>query len=221
MTQDPAVNNARLNRRTANASIPLYYALLDVAPTATFDEIRRAYRQKSKLYHPDTTTLPREIAVPKFQELNKAYAVLSLPEQRLAYDQQQNRTRPTPSTEVEKRDTYSQTIRVKSAYLDAEERQLSPGELFALFILGLTFVLCLAIAVVLGISRGEMALQSSRQPEPVPLLSKPSPSAKVSTKIIHKSERSPILPSTAKANKASKPNEALKSTHSAILQKQG
>jgi hypothetical protein len=219
VTQDPAVNDARSNRGTVNAAIPLYYVLLDVAPTASPDEIRKAYRQKSKLYHPDTTTLPREIAVAKFQELNKAYAVLNSPEQRLAYDQQQHRPSPSPATEVGKRDTYSQNIRVKSAYLDAEERQLSPGELFALFILGLTFVLCLVIAVVLGFSRGEMALQFSKQRLPAPPLSNPSSVKTAKTTL--KPERSPMLPSTAKVHTDSKPNKSLNSTRSGTLQKQG
>jgi hypothetical protein len=220
VTQDPAVNDARSNRGTVNTAIPLYYALLGVAPTASPNEIRKAYRQKSKLYHPDTTTLPRDVAVAKFQELNKAYAVLNSAEQRLLYDQQQTRPRPNPSVEVEKRETYSQSIRVKSAYLDAEERPLSPGELFALFILGLTFVLCLVIALVLGISRGEMALKFSKQITPVPLLSKPSPSARTS-QTIPKTVRSPMLPSTAKVNQSTKSIGSPKTAHSPVSQKQG
>jgi DnaJ domain len=219
VTQDPAVNDARSNRGTVNTAIPLYYSLLDVVPTASPDEIRKAYRQKSKLYHPDTTTLPRDVAVAKFQELNKAYAVLNSAEQRLVYDQQQTRPRSTQSVEFEKRETYTQNIRVKSAYLDAEERPLSPGELFALFILGLTFVLCLVIALVLGISRGEMALKFSQQLAPAPSLSKPSP--KTLPKTILKPERSPMLPSTAKVNKSIKPIGTPKIARSPVSQKQG
>jgi hypothetical protein len=48
-----------------------------------------------------------------------------------------------------------------SAYLDATDRPLSPGEIFALFILGLTFVGCLVLAIAIGITRGEAVLQPS------------------------------------------------------------
>jgi curved DNA-binding protein CbpA len=171
VTGDPTVESFRQNQGKTWSAIPVYYARLDVTPTASPDEIRKAYRLKSKLYHPDTTLLPRELAVQKFQELNQAYAVLSNPEKRLSYDQQQHNFSmavPPGDTGTSEAGAYAQSIRVKSAYLDAKERQLSPGEIFALFILGLTFVLCLIIALVLGISRGEMALTASKSAQPLP-----------------------------------------------------
>ncbi len=63
-----------------------YYTLLGLHPTATAIEIRRAYRELSKRYHPDTTDLQSAIATAKFQQLNEAYATLSNPERRLTYD---------------------------------------------------------------------------------------------------------------------------------------
>ena len=63
-----------------------HYELLGVKPTASAQDIRRAYRELSKLYHPDTTELAAAIAVEKFQALNEAYGTLSNPEQRLSYD---------------------------------------------------------------------------------------------------------------------------------------
>ncbi|MEO0410143.1 MAG: J domain-containing protein, partial [Cyanobacteria bacterium P01_A01_bin.135] len=63
-----------------------HYGLLKVSPWASPQEIRRAYRELSKLYHPDTTTLPSDVAVVKFQQLNEAYGTLSNPERRLRYD---------------------------------------------------------------------------------------------------------------------------------------
>ena len=63
-----------------------YYTLLGVAPNASAQDIRRAYRDLSKLYHPDTTELESDVATVKFQALNEAYATLSSPEKLLTYD---------------------------------------------------------------------------------------------------------------------------------------
>jgi len=49
-----------------------YYALLGISPWASEIEIRRAYRDLSKLYHPDTTQLSKEVATENFQKINEA-----------------------------------------------------------------------------------------------------------------------------------------------------
>ena len=53
-------------------------------------------------------------------------------------------------------------------YLDPNDRPLSPGEIFALFILGLTFAACLALVVTVGLTRGDplvtTALNDPEQP---------------------------------------------------------
>lgn len=135
-----------------------YYALLGLHPSASVREIRQAYRELSKLYHPDTTQLPAAIATEKFRELNQAYGTLSNPDRRSAYDLKIGYSRvfvsqPLPSLNQPKSNTYS------SAYLDPNDRPLSPGELFALFILGVTFVGCLILAITIGLTRGEVAFQ--------------------------------------------------------------
>lgn len=139
-----------------------YYALLGLHPSASPIQIRRAYRELSKRYHPDTTNLPNTTATAKFQELNQAYATLSNPERRTAYDHQIGYSRlkvisPYPGFNnpvAETRKTYS-----ASTYLDPTERPLSTGEVFALFILGLTFLGCLLLAIAIGLTRGESAVQ--------------------------------------------------------------
>jgi curved DNA-binding protein CbpA len=137
-----------------------YYSWLEVSPTANAEQIRKAYRLKSKLYHPDTTLLPSEIAVQKFRELNEAYAILGNPEQRMQYDLWLSTAANSfhPST---RKDTEAVADRAKTSSIGnpgPKERPLSPGELFALFILGLTFVVCLVLALILGFARGEMVL---------------------------------------------------------------
>lgn len=62
------------------------YELLEVAPTASADEIKHAYRRHAIRYHPDRNKT--EGATAQFQQLTKAYETLSDPNQRQLYDQQ-------------------------------------------------------------------------------------------------------------------------------------
>lgn len=138
-----------------------YYYLLGVKPTASAQQIRRAYRDLSKLYHPDTTELPAEIATDKFQQLNEAYATLSSPERRLAYDQQVGYSRISvirPPADLNIPASAKRPEYKSNAYLDPSDRPLSAGEVFALFILGLTFVACLILVVTISLTQGETAL---------------------------------------------------------------
>ncbi|MFO0006774.1 MAG: J domain-containing protein, partial [bacterium] len=47
-------------------------------------ELRRAFRNLSKRYHPDTTSLPEAEAREAFRRLQQAYVTLSDPERRRA-----------------------------------------------------------------------------------------------------------------------------------------
>jgi len=59
-----------------------YYAILGVLPTASFEEIRSAYRKGAKRYHPDH--FGRDSAA--FIDIQEAYDVLSDPANRASYD---------------------------------------------------------------------------------------------------------------------------------------
>ncbi len=61
-----------------------YYEVLGISKTATDDEIKKAYRQLAKKYHPDTST--EENAAEKFKEVQEAYEVLKDPQKRSNYD---------------------------------------------------------------------------------------------------------------------------------------
>ena len=137
-----------------------YYSLLGLNPTVSVQEIRRAYRDLSKLYHPDTTQLPAAIATKKFQQLNEAYATLSNPQRRITYDQEIGYSRlPVMQAPADLNMPVSEArkYRVSNAYLDPTDRPLSAGELFALFILGLTFIACLVLVVAIGVTQGDGA----------------------------------------------------------------
>lgn len=61
-----------------------YYKILGVDVLASEAEIKKAYRNLAKQYHPDVNN--NEEAVARFCEIKEAYDVLSNPEQRARYD---------------------------------------------------------------------------------------------------------------------------------------
>lgn len=135
-----------------------YYGLLGLNPTASPLEIRRAYRQLSKLYHPDTTKLAPQLAKTKFQALTEAYATLSNPQRRSIYDLEIGYSRINviqPPLDLNQPKAATDERYSSSAYLDPTDRPLSSGEIFALFMLGITLIGCLVLALVIAWLRGE------------------------------------------------------------------
>ena len=63
-----------------------YYEVLGLQKGAGEEEIKRAFRQLAKKYHPDLNPGNKE-AEAKFKEVNEAYEVLSDKEKRQRYDQ--------------------------------------------------------------------------------------------------------------------------------------
>lgn len=61
-----------------------YYHALGVARDATADDVKKAFRGLARKYHPDVSKEPD--AERRMKEINEAYAVLSDPERRAAYD---------------------------------------------------------------------------------------------------------------------------------------
>jgi len=62
-----------------------YYKIMGVSRDATQDEIKRAYRQLARKYHPDVSK--EDHAEAHFKEVGEAYEVLKDAEKRAAYDQ--------------------------------------------------------------------------------------------------------------------------------------
>jgi len=129
-----------------------HYGLLNLHPSASVIQIRRAYRELSKLYHPDTTNLPLEEAKQKFQRLNEAYGILANPEKRSIYDLQIGYSRWNVIQSPYDFSTFPPDTEkgMRSAYLDPTERPLSSGELFALLLMGITIFGCVLLAITLA-----------------------------------------------------------------------
>lgn len=62
-----------------------YYSVLGVVRDASADDIKKAFRQLARKYHPDVAK-NKASAEKKFKEINEAYEVLSDPEKRRKYD---------------------------------------------------------------------------------------------------------------------------------------
>lgn len=62
------------------------YDLLNVTPTATENEIRKAYYKLAKIHHPDKLQDKDEQAEEKFKEIKFAYEVLTDKSKREVYD---------------------------------------------------------------------------------------------------------------------------------------
>ncbi len=140
--------------------IKTHYTTLGVTPWANERQIRQAYRELSKLYHPDTTNLPTEVAVEQFRQINAAYAILSNPERRTLYDRSIQFFRVNviqPQTVVNS--PTDQPLRYDSSL--PSERPLSGGEMFALLFLALTFLACVMLVVFVAWIRGDHLLPTT------------------------------------------------------------
>ena len=135
----------------APAEGPTYYELLRTPPTASLQQLRQAFRQLSKSYHPDTTTLPAPVAEQAFQQLQRAYAVLSDPQARQLYDERLRLSRFPPSAAG--RPAPAAAVSSGGAPVSLR-RALSGGEWFALLLLGVALVLSLVLGIGVAWARG-------------------------------------------------------------------
>jgi molecular chaperone DnaJ len=61
------------------------YEVLGLSRDASAEEIKKAYRQLARKYHPDVNREDPN-ASEKFKEISEAYEILSDPQKRAAYD---------------------------------------------------------------------------------------------------------------------------------------
>ena len=130
-------------------SCPSHYERLGVSASVDSETLRQAFRRRSKALHPDTTTLPADVAAVQFQQLRRSYDVLSDPEQRRHYDDQLRAqasfTVQSSAESNPERDGWSGI---------GERRPLSGGEWFSLLLLVVALVLCLLFGLGVAAIQG-------------------------------------------------------------------
>lgn len=96
-----------------------YYAILEVNYDASSEDIKSAYRQLSKKWHPDVN--PDAEVTSKMQDINEAYCVLKDAEKRRRYDEEYERFKQFQQT-TNKTNSYNTssttTSSSKSHYYD-------------------------------------------------------------------------------------------------------
>lgn len=131
----------------------IHYQRLGVAPTATPEEIRTAYRNLARVHHPDkhegkTSTVMLEI--------NEAWRVLSDPVLRYKYDADLRSHR----NEVDEQQSQQRNERLENIADDAERRHYSPARFPWKFVVAV-IVLGTILILVLG------AFSQSDDPAPI------------------------------------------------------
>lgn len=66
-----------------------YYKILGISNSACIDDIKRAYREMSRKWHPDLN--PNTDVTSVMQDINEAYAILKDETKKSRYDQEYNR----------------------------------------------------------------------------------------------------------------------------------
>ncbi len=97
-----------------------YYAVLQVQPTATLEEIKGAYKRLALLYHPDRSNHPQATLL--MQKVNEAFDVLGNPEKKARYDQERIALAPEVEVKAEA-DPASPTQPIPVVRQEAEKRE--------------------------------------------------------------------------------------------------
>ena len=129
-----------------------YYKILGVDENASNHELRKAFCKLSIELHPDTTSLEREVAKSKFQEVLEAYENLNNSNLRKIYDDKlKEKTSSKNNTKV----LNNLIVDSNNQNLVGNRRPFSNGELFSLFLLFIIISISLICSVFIASFTGK------------------------------------------------------------------
>ena len=129
-----------------------YYELLGVSASANNAELRKAFRELSKLLHPDTTSLPRDEATKQFQIVCEAYDLLSDPVLRANYNLSLEKENHLINQKINSTLTNIEPVQFSKSI--GVRRPFSGGELFSLLLLIISILFSLALGICVAVLRG-------------------------------------------------------------------
>ena len=129
-----------------------YYKILGVNENASNHELRKAFCKLSIELHPDTTSLERDVAKSKFQEVLEAYEHLNNSNLRKIYDDKlKENSRISNNTNV----LNNLVIDSNNQHLIGNRRPFSNGELFSLFLLIIIISISLICSIFIASFNGK------------------------------------------------------------------
>ena len=131
-----------------------YYEVLEVAPTADLQTLKKEFHRLSKILHPDTTLLPIDEAARRFRDVCEAYEYLSDPLKREAYDNLLKKPIPLRNQDSEQIDRVERNT-FNKGYGIGNRRPLSGGELFSLLLLCIALVVSLLLGIGFALLDGK------------------------------------------------------------------
>ena len=131
-----------------------YYEILGVPENASNHELRKAFCKLSIELHPDTTSLEKNEAKTKFQEVLEAYENLNNSNLRKIYDdklKEQSRSKNKISTNF----INNLIVDSNNQNLVGNRRPFSNGELFSLFLLIIIITISLICSIFIASITGK------------------------------------------------------------------
>lgn len=129
-----------------------YYKVLGVTRSADSSAIKRAYRRKAKMCHPDRNPSPKAQRI--FHVVQRAYETLSDPKTRKIYDDRLLFHRPwTPEDEQKKQrkeDIYRRARRMRRQRQSKEDALINPFLFYGIHVVGLVFGIIALGATLVG-----------------------------------------------------------------------
>jgi hypothetical protein len=145
-----------------------YYQILGLEQSSTAQEIKAAYRELAKLYHPDRNAGSR-ISEESFKLIQEAYAVLADTNSRYLYDvslREKDAPKNTSKQPVDHRYRRGGTVNARSNYMDGRSKQARRRKQLAAYKkkVSIIFLSAFALLIALALWVGPMIKNDPFQP---------------------------------------------------------